>query len=102
MVAVDYGSLGGILEKLQTHPDVQASPIVLERIQTAIRFHKSLGTSLENFFTEYFSMGKKMAELLEDPRVKFHGEIRQGLLGEYEQIISNRYVSLIRQEPSRH
>jgi hypothetical protein len=93
-VDIDLNSLGEILEKLLNNDEVQASPILLERLETALKFHQSLGEMIQKFFVDYDVMIQQVAELTSDPRVKIHGEIRKGLLGEYEKIINSRYETL--------
>ena len=93
-VDVNYNSLGKILEGLLGNDEIKASPILLERLQTAFGFHQNLGEMLQKFFEDYQSKIDRIAELTSDPRVKIHGELRKGLLGEYEKIIQSRYGTL--------
>jgi hypothetical protein len=93
-VDIDFNSLGKILEKLLNNDEVKASPILMERLETALKFHQSLGEMIQKFFVDYDAMVQQVAELTSDPRVKIHGEIRDNLLREYEKTISSRYETL--------
>jgi hypothetical protein len=85
-----YNSLGRILEKLMEHPEVQASPYLLDRIDNALKFHKGMVDELAPHTARYEQMDERFAEMAEeiaalkfDPSVRIPGETFRRVIEKY-------------------